>query len=287
MKERAILFGAHGGLIGIVTQPTNELPGTRRGVVLSNVGMHNRIGPFRIWVELARKLADEGFYVLRFDLSGRGDSEPRPGTVSDQELVELDTEEAMSWLADKLRVEEFVLIGLCSGVAAAHALSVKDARVRLAVFIDGYTYRTAGFYVRRHLFRYLQLERWARYFKYWGYRLGRGKSQIENSPLPAPRYYSGVNPSPAQFRADIERMIKRGAHLLFIYTGEVQESFNGASQLFEMLGRGFPRKGITLDHRVDADHLFSSVTQREALINRLCEWMTSANSQEGSVYSGS
>lgn len=275
MRERAVSFGSHRGLAGIVTEPDTSGEGPRRAVILSNVGMHSRIGPFRIWVDFARRLAQQGYYVLRFDLSGTGDSELRAGTLRDQELVDLDMAEASSWLADKLGIEQFVLVGLCSGVAGGHAMAARDPRVVAAIFIDGYAYRTSGFYFRRYAIRYLQPERWARFARRRIAQLRRGPQARDESLKAAPRFYTGLTPPLPQFRADIRRMTSRGIPLLFIYTGEVQEWFNGRRQLFEMLGARFPRHGITVEYRGTADHLFESLGERERLLQRMCGWIQS------------
>ena len=44
-----------------------------------------RAGPHRLFVDLARKLCDDGFICLRFDFAGRGYSE------GDREITNLDT----------------------------------------------------------------------------------------------------------------------------------------------------------------------------------------------------
>jgi pimeloyl-ACP methyl ester carboxylesterase len=275
VRERAVLFGSHRGLAGIVTEPDTSGQRPRRAVILSNVGMHSRIGPFRIWVDFARRLARQGYYVLRFDLSGTGDSELRAGTLRDQELVDLDMAEASSWLADKLGIEQFVLVGLCSGVAGGHAMAARDPRVIAAIFIDGYAYRTRGFYFRRYAIRYLQPERWARFARRRIAQFRHGPQAQDDSLQAAPRFYTGLTPPLAQFRADIRQMTDRGIPLLFIYTGEVQEWFNGRGQLFEMLGARFPRRGITVEYRGTADHLFESLGEREQLLQRMCGWIQS------------
>ena len=103
MRERAIQFGSHRGLVGIVTTPdaTPDAPRPTRAIVMANVGLHHRVGPYRLYVDLARRLAARGFAALRFDLSGLGDSAARPGTMSDIERGILDMTEGMAWLEAK------------------------------------------------------------------------------------------------------------------------------------------------------------------------------------------
>ncbi|MFP2897131.1 hypothetical protein [Corallococcus sp. 4LFB] len=78
MRERICTFGPEQSLVGILTEPdpAKVLP-EAPAVVLSNVGLNHHVGPYRLWVELARQLAGRGITTLRFDLSGLGDSRPR------------------------------------------------------------------------------------------------------------------------------------------------------------------------------------------------------------------
>jgi alpha/beta superfamily hydrolase len=76
MKETAIRFGKFDTLIGVITEPDTPAQDNRPIIILSNAGLIHRIGPNRIYVKLARLLAEDGYCVLRFDLSGVGDSLP-------------------------------------------------------------------------------------------------------------------------------------------------------------------------------------------------------------------
>jgi dienelactone hydrolase len=272
VKERAIVFGSHRGLVGVVTEPDAPAPGPRRAVLMANVGFHHRVGPFRLYVELARSLAALGLYALRFDLSGMGDSAPRTGTLSDAERPVLDLTEAMDWLAEKLRVEQFVLVGLCSGVDSTHAAAAADPRVVGAVFIDGYTYKTAGWFIRRHLLRYLQGERWLRATRRRSRRRAARALTGRDAPGRPAQVFDREYPPRERFRADVAAMAARGAKLLYIYTGTVDRVYNGRGQLFETLGRGVPRAGIEVDLVPHADHLFATRAHKAALLERVGRW---------------
>src|SRR5689334_20064244 len=69
--ENAIVFGGDVRLVGIVTTPA-ETRADRTGVILLNAGVVHRVGPNRLYVTLARRLAQAGLTVLRFDHSGIG-----------------------------------------------------------------------------------------------------------------------------------------------------------------------------------------------------------------------
>ncbi len=114
LVERTVRLGPL-GLFGIVT----ETPGTSVGptVVLVNEGNTHHIGQARIWVDLARRVGAAGFRVLRFDLSGIGDSDTRPGQRAHvgraPEAVE-DVYDAMRGICPD-DPTDVVLVGFCSG----------------------------------------------------------------------------------------------------------------------------------------------------------------------------
>jgi pimeloyl-ACP methyl ester carboxylesterase len=103
------------GLFGILARPMGQSRGPT--VILLNAGHIDHCGPGRLWVELARSWAAAGVPVLRFDMSGRGDSPARPG----QNLDIVYSPEALEDLADVVKAVSpespsgAVLMGLCSG----------------------------------------------------------------------------------------------------------------------------------------------------------------------------
>ena len=270
MSERAIVFGAYGGLTGVLSEPEVPIPGKRRAVLVSNIGMHHRAGPFRLYVKLARRLAAAGVHVLRFDLSGMGDSLPRSDAPTPAERVARDLNDAMSWLTESAGIEEFILIGLCSGVDSTHAAATLDPRVRGAVFIDGYAYPTPGFYVRKYSLRFLQPRRWRRYLQRWVRDGRRGDKQLAEATV-----FNRELPTKDEFRRDVTTMTRRGADLLFIYTAGVMHEFNALRQLNEMLGPEPDWSHIDSEMMPMANHVFSSAEQRAMLLSRLERWVQS------------
>ncbi len=103
------------GLFGIVTEPTGGADGPT--IVLVDEGNTHHIGQARIWVDLARRLAPTGLRVLRFDLSGNGDSGARPGQATHvaraPEAID-DVYQAMSGISPD-DPTDVVLVGFCSG----------------------------------------------------------------------------------------------------------------------------------------------------------------------------
>ena len=57
--EELLSFGEGDNLAGVYcAPPTAERTGT--GLVLLNAGLLHKVGPFRMWVDLARRLASRG-----------------------------------------------------------------------------------------------------------------------------------------------------------------------------------------------------------------------------------
>jgi alpha-beta hydrolase superfamily lysophospholipase len=116
--ERPVMLGPL-PLFGIVT----EVPGRAAGptIVFVDEGNTPHIGQSRMWVELARTWAAQGLRVLRFDLSGNGDSGARPGHASHVAWAM----EAFDDLREVRRAispddpDDVVLVGLCSGAYQA------------------------------------------------------------------------------------------------------------------------------------------------------------------------
>lgn len=135
MIEKAIQLGIFKNLIGVVTEPEN--PGNNHlAVVLLNAGLIHRIGPNRLYVKLARALAAQGCYVLRFDLSGVGDSLPRPDHMPVEKFTIDDTVQAMDYLASCYGCQRFVLMGHCAGAYHSYRTAMQDPRVAGVVMMN-------------------------------------------------------------------------------------------------------------------------------------------------------
>ncbi|MEO8076969.1 MAG: alpha/beta fold hydrolase, partial [Acidobacteriota bacterium] len=268
MIERVHLFGSHRGLVGVITEPSSaERRPNAPTVVFSNVGLNHRVGPGRVYVDLARELAAAGYVTMRFDLSGFGDSEPRRTDAGDLERAVLDTREALDFL-EKKGSSRFVLLGLCSGVDSAHALALADSRVVGAVFIDGYAYRNRGFWLRYYTARMLQAARWKRYFRQRRVRMRRKQANPDTGP--GQEVFSREYPPQATFASEIARLVGRAVELLFIYTVVADNHYNYPNQFRDTFG---DHARIDVEYYTRADHVFSATRDRTQLISRVVGWM--------------
>ncbi len=107
-------------LFGILNLPVNFDFDSYQGpvIILANSGSVHRVGPNRVYVELARELSNSGFPSFRFDLTNLGDSvqglpedenHPYPFQATE------DISEIINYLEDKFNLRQFVISGLCSG----------------------------------------------------------------------------------------------------------------------------------------------------------------------------
>lgn len=124
------------GLFGIMT----DVPGRTSGptALFLNVANEHRIGPARLWVDLARQWAAAGIRSFRLDLSGLGDS---PTRGPDQPRFVTRAPEAFDDVIDASRAlcpdrpSDIMLIGLCaSGYQALD--SAFDVRPRGVIAIN-------------------------------------------------------------------------------------------------------------------------------------------------------
>jgi alpha/beta superfamily hydrolase len=134
MTETAVQFGASGSLVGVLTRPE---PARAPAVILLNAGSIHRVGPNRIYVQLARSVAARGFCALRFDFSGIGDSGSRPDNLPFELSAVAETRQAMDYLETAENVHAFVLAGICSGADVAVRAACRDRRVVGVVAING------------------------------------------------------------------------------------------------------------------------------------------------------
>ncbi len=267
MNEHTVRFGPAQGLSGVVSAPVEADTGVRRALLLSNVGMLNRIGPFRLYVELARAVASAGWWALRFDESGMGDSASRVDVSTHSMGANQDIIDAMDVMQQTHGIDQFVLLGLCSGVDSMYAAAMQDTRVHGAIFLDGYSYPTARYYLRRAL-RVFDGARWTHFVR-------RRVERLRSPRRPMSRdVFERVYPPRAQFTRDIDAFARRGARALFVFTATVDQAYNAQRQLFEILGASSDRSRITAVRAVAADHLFTRASARNALIALVLRWMT-------------
>lgn len=123
-------------LFGILHAPIDG-PSTGLALVLLSPGVKMRVGPQRLYLDVADLFVRMGIPVLRFDFHGLGDSE---GTLTEELLRDLynhievgrfvdDTVDAMDWMQRTHGVSRFILSGLCGGAITGLLAGERDRRV--------------------------------------------------------------------------------------------------------------------------------------------------------------
>jgi hypothetical protein len=170
--EIATTFGNAPPLVGIITKPSvPESGGTLPVVVLLNAGVVHRIGPSRMSVRIARRLASYGYVVARFDHSGIGDSGIRRDRLTWSESSIEETRQVMNDLESRFGATRFILAGLCSGAQTAFKTACADERVVGTVMIN-----SQGLDLSAEWNRFVKNRSWARH--YWTRSLKDPKAWI-------------------------------------------------------------------------------------------------------------
>jgi pimeloyl-ACP methyl ester carboxylesterase len=272
MKELACQFGPEHNLVGILNEPVgNDARPDNPAVLVLNAGLLHRVGPQRMSVELARRLADLGIRCLRFDMGGYGDSEVSTEAKSDDTRIFSDIKDAMDFLEREHNVHRFVLFGSCSGADNSHAVALRDPRVAGAILLDGHGYWTLRSYVIHYLPRVFRPQVWInlvrhRLFSPKEPRRGRSAFRQQLRRPFAPRLQS---------KREVQSLVDRGTQMLYFYTGGIENYYNYASQFFDMFSGLDPRGKIEVEYYPNADHTYTFGEDRERMFERVVEWYRS------------
>lgn len=271
--ERACVFGSASPLIGVTTDGEPATSG-RPAALLLNAGLMHRIGAQRMSVEIARALAPLGISSLRFDVSGIGDSPPRPDHLPFAQSSVLETIEAMDWMDDAGNDAGYLLMGLCSGADQAFQVALADERVRGVVLIDPYPYETRGFRLRRWTNPLRRLATWQRAVR-GGYhityrvlkRLAGEYEEVEDAGLAVRQI-----PPRAEAESGYHKLLDRGVRVNVVFTGGQLGTYNYEKQFWDMHPSLRGRDGIEYIYLADADHTTSLALMRRALISHIARW---------------
>ncbi len=118
IEESFFNFGDEQARFAIMTQSSNGTDPDLPIVILSNSGTNHRVGPSRLYVQLARPLAAFGFQVVRIDLPGIGDSIVEERNNENIEYLDEGSAEILKIIeamSDQRKNAKFIVAGLCSG----------------------------------------------------------------------------------------------------------------------------------------------------------------------------
>jgi pimeloyl-ACP methyl ester carboxylesterase len=279
--EDVAKLGPDGQLLGIVTQPSH-LDHKRPIVMFLNAGVLHRVGPHRIHVTLARRLAQRGLPSLRLDLGGLGDSPATAHSGSFMESAVADVRAAMDDLQRRYGISQFVIFGLCSGADNALAAAAVDARIVGLVLLDPPSYRTRRSQLRKLALRARALGGVAAVAR-WGARAAAQRVRrrvAEQLARLSPQREAPEDPPAAgreappldSLRATFQQLLQRGVKVLAIYSGAYGDRYNHRDQIFEL----FPelRDRVDREYFPLANHMFTEVAAQRALMDTVSSWLT-------------
>ncbi len=273
MSERIVQFGERRRLAGTLSLPDGSAHAL--GFVLLNAGVISRVGPQRLNVQLARALAGAGHAVLRFDLSGLGESAAASGTASFEQQAIADTIAAMDVLARETGVTRCVLFGLCSGADNAYASALVDERVHGLILLDPFAYATVESRLRAYGLRLLlpgAVGALGRGFKAFARRCVRrlqhplGTSGVD----PAAECHRNT-PSRQEFARQLAGMTQRGVAVYLMYSGSVSSDYNSPHQFERTFGRELARR-VEAEFQPQVNHTRSELAAQRDLIERVLGW---------------
>jgi pimeloyl-ACP methyl ester carboxylesterase len=272
VREEAVLFGDGGRLSGVITDPA---PGTAipdaPAAVLLHAGRIHRVGPNRTYVTLARALASLGFTVLRFDLSGIGESDVRRDEVPFREAEIQDVDEALDFLGSTRGCERFVLMGLCSGAALSAMCALADSRVSGAVLINVERYP-----IRRRQ----QVRAYARKVRRYWWKVAMRRPVLIVRAFRARGPVQGllaqddltVTEDPGAPLRVLAGLRDRGVRVLIVYS----EAELGLDYLQVIAGRplrdAIDSGDVTLTIVPGADHVFTVLASQRRLVEGVSDW---------------
>lgn len=282
VTEKALIFGRPAPLVGILTVPDADRGvGALPAVILLNAGVLHRVGPNRIHVKLARRMAGSGFPVMRFDLSGIGDSIARTDSPSPIERAVGEVREAMDVIRAKTTVDRFILFGICSGADIAFHAARREERVVGAYMINGSFLQgdeleaimprlkasTAERYYRR---AFINPKRWVRVIT--GKSDMRSIRKVLAAKVMRLLPLKEEAPDPLADSAGWDDLISRGVAVSLVYSegSTALDIFRLA--LEHRLGPVVASNAVSVDVITDVDHVFTVLWSQELLIEMFCRW---------------
>lgn len=286
--ERALRFTCHGTwLYGILSLPEQTCS---RGVLIVVGGPQYRVGSHRQFALLARKLAEEGVPVLRFDYRGMGDSD---GEIHSFENVEDDIRTAIDQLVVQApAVKEVVIFGLCDAACAALFYASQDPRVRGLALVNPWVRTDEGIakvYLRHYyLTRLFDRELWnkirLRRFEYgvaarsflrllgsalWGWARKMPRTEHDDRNKPGDRLRL-----PDRMFEGLDRFTGK---TLFIFSGNdlTAREFLSLVEGSRKWQRRLDSPQIEQRHLPDANHTFSRRDWRDQVATWINEWIKS------------
>ena len=275
IRDQAVTLGRRSTMVGIVTQPVNHVPGELPAFVILNTGLIHRIGHHRMFVTLARRLAAAGHQVLRFDLSGIGDSESRGEALSPLESTLADIGEAIEWIAKTGGARRVILLGLCSGADHALVYGRSDPRVVGLVLLDPSIPPTRQYHVRYVAGHLVRARSWLDLFcgrgRFWN-TMRRWAGDQSDELLERHRLRLGDPEIRTFLEKAYQDAMGLGIQCLAVFTSGFPHQHNYRRQLLDAFPRVRFAGQLRLEYFHRSDHVFTLEAERARLFDMVMGW---------------
>jgi pimeloyl-ACP methyl ester carboxylesterase len=277
------------GLFGVLSEPLDtSLALGRPAILLNTIGANHRVGSNRLYVKMARHWAQLGFRVLRFDVSGMGDSPPHEGAPENyvySSHARVDAQSAMDYLTRARGVDQFVLMGLCSGAFVSYHAAVADPRVVAIVLInilafqwragDSLEVRTRNTYKSTRFYsdRAFDPQTWQRLFRGEVNTVGIAGALAKRVWARARRRAVEIVVRESEIARGFRAILKRKAHVLLVFGADD----GGLDLVDEHLGAGAERfrheRRFRMEIMEGPDHTFTPLQHQKKLSDMLTEFL--------------
>ncbi len=268
-QERVLTFGPENSLTGVLTKPAAGQPGAA-AFLLINAGLLHHVGPARLHVRLARRLAGAGVSTLRFDLPGLGDSPAPTASIGADNDIAQAVLAAIEALAKATGSPTCVAGGLCSASDNAFRAALVTDRVVGLFQIDPWAHPTPRFYLRRFAPALVTPETW------WRILSGKLNARRVWRSIPGndagDAGSEGINPNDRPFPArewiadGYRQLVRRGVRVLAIFSGGRWSYYNYRGQLKAAYPEASLGDAVEELFAPEADHLFTSEIHQEEVI---------------------
>lgn len=281
MMEEPIQFGAGGRLFGILTRPDEERNDPAVFVFL-NAGLLHRAGPHRLHVQLARRLAAHGYFSLRVDLGGIGDSLAPPG-ITWPESVAVDFADIVELLSAEVGSAPLALVGLCAGADNAIRLATDYPQVVGMVLMDpvcgkddGFDARKSHFEARAFTTKATTPSRYVPAIKRRIDALTKTASDTDEGDSSSPSDSLDLRdiPDATQMRRAFETIRDRQGRILSVFTSYALRYYNDNGQMGRVLGINGYEEFASEIFWPHMRHTYPLETHRRQLIDAIETWAT-------------
>jgi pimeloyl-ACP methyl ester carboxylesterase len=240
----------------------------RPGVIILSAGVIHRIGPHRLHVILARRLAARGFPTVRLDVGGVGDTPIDSQAESFQAGAVADVRATMDACTRATGATRFVVFGLCSGADNGLAAAVADPRIVGVIALDPPTYATRWSHARKLAARAEREGLPA--MVAWGVGAVVRRLRTRRDAAADDGQRREIPPVAAH-AAQLTALCDRGVAILAVYSGVHSQRYNHADQVFEFAPA--VRGRLERAYFPDANHSFGERAAQAMLCDTVVSWL--------------